>query len=1294
LDRYKKTHSNEIFDAQAGTILELREFSIVVDPHGSADEKLRLLVTDCVTARPTSGVRFLIPNLQRAHRVGSVKERLTGLLDLRKSTSSSQKVDSHKSAPTATQAIQLDSSSDSDIHEVGSPLINTQVQLASQMPSRRPPRQTPDFAVASGTNLSRPIEARRSVPTTKEPMAHLYSLLENMQQGFSKPLLPSTTNPNEATTHNQIHSVSEPRPKRLGQHGTNKLTHPDDIETDVVDLEQDIPTTNGAAAVDIPPSTKEEQRSSKVRVKQEGVKYMDDAKSIATPSKIEGHSQLNRDDATSEAMDVDNLGDDTTNIPEELLDRPAEDVELSIRSNSVEHSSPKDTAFAVPSLASRSAPLEATGGTGVNISCLHQNNFRALHQLIRATEDLEVSQDQMRILNKPESWQYPAPPMRLPQPNIPIALLREFKQHHEADAPEVVEPAVSVAGPIVDMKDAASADDANNTSDDEEAAYSGWDASSSPDRMRQVQGHLKAPSSPVGPPAGILKDKRGTSNNHNLPPDSSAALLLEDASAEDSSPSAQLDTASSDDPRLALAQLEPRTVPQGGSHFIHLASDVGSNSKRTTMLYGHVDPATLNIPELDSSDIEMDVPQALPLPSSQPSRNKLQTSPASRGDISQHSCSPSTPKSAYQPSPYQLVPGSFNSTQVERYHTMQMPITALDGAAESKPVPAFSSPISITSGQRTMPPQSTSPMSTGTKRLAPDAGMPSHQLPAHKKRREQSFDWDRQSQVEDPIELSRRMRREFLSQRKTAGKDAEMRTHLSESLAMPDPPGHKPGVNASAHVSTVSSVGTDNDQTMHDIHPLHMTDQDVHDGLQLNHVNSTLTMNTSSRPMEGMSTDQSTAAGQLRIYTAFKAAYSSYSGDLKHFANLCRMIYKLTQGQRLLHRSLWDDFIIRHKTDYPAYLMQCAEEGTSVKTYDAYYQDEIEEPIHIRRIVTPLTLEAVLSSPDPSAPQKHSFDDRKPATPTFIGDEAKPTHNHTPSPSQHQQTGFMASNNASPQGLLRMAQRNAAISTTVQTASPGDAGVQPASSTPRARAPDIARQHVKPLANGQKAGASIQPRTNSTAKAQDPELCKDRPRGSTMGVDSPTAMASQHVRSATFIEPSHSKAMPLGAATRAQPVLGTKHIQSEVIAQQKQTRKDTSFANVPTGPKASMTSRSRSNREKATIPGLNLLNSSSQVRGKAPPAKSKRNDDTRVQANGHPRSAAGITPKALPPTSVPRPPVAHHTAGLQATKRKRGPFLHTAISNAPKRRDAAHDPAADPAAIGQGKISEARNPKA
>ncbi|KAL8948071.1 MAG: hypothetical protein Q9222_005711 [Ikaeria aurantiellina] len=106
---------------------------------------------------------------------------------------------------------------------------------------------------------------------------------------------------------------------------------------------------------------------------------------------------------------------------------------------------------------------------------------------------------------------------------------------------------------------------------------------------------------------------------------------------------------------------------------------------------------------------------------------------------------------------------------------------------------------------------------------------------------------------------------------------------------------------------------------------------------------------------------------QPSIFQQFKSAYPDYSGTEEHFLGMCRKIYQLLRADRMEHKSLWDDFVIRHKTDYPLYLPRCLEAAEDAKPYERFYRDEIDAPKYFKRILQPNVLSDLLKTDLPTS---------------------------------------------------------------------------------------------------------------------------------------------------------------------------------------------------------------------------------------------------------------------------------------------------------------------------------------
>ncbi|KAL9602448.1 MAG: hypothetical protein Q9219_001872 [cf. Caloplaca sp. 3 TL-2023] len=103
------------------------------------------------------------------------------------------------------------------------------------------------------------------------------------------------------------------------------------------------------------------------------------------------------------------------------------------------------------------------------------------------------------------------------------------------------------------------------------------------------------------------------------------------------------------------------------------------------------------------------------------------------------------------------------------------------------------------------------------------------------------------------------------------------------------------------------------------------------------------------------------------VFLRFKTAYPDYLGTKEHFVGMCKRIWQLIQADRAEHKSLWDDFIIRHKTDFPHYSQRCIDNAEDAKPYEQFYHAEIDEPKYCKRIMQPNTLGEVIPLEKPSS---------------------------------------------------------------------------------------------------------------------------------------------------------------------------------------------------------------------------------------------------------------------------------------------------------------------------------------
>jgi hypothetical protein len=95
----------------------------------------------------------------------------------------------------------------------------------------------------------------------------------------------------------------------------------------------------------------------------------------------------------------------------------------------------------------------------------------------------------------------------------------------------------------------------------------------------------------------------------------------------------------------------------------------------------------------------------------------------------------------------------------------------------------------------------------------------------------------------------------------------------------------------------------------------------------------------------------STPSSTANIFGKFRQAYPDYKGDVTHFANQCKQIYTLEQGDKMVPKWMWDDFLIRNRTDFKDYALRCMDAGEDPGPYIRYYKDHIQKTIYEKGIL-------------------------------------------------------------------------------------------------------------------------------------------------------------------------------------------------------------------------------------------------------------------------------------------------------------------------------------------------------
>jgi hypothetical protein len=88
-----------------------------------------------------------------------------------------------------------------------------------------------------------------------------------------------------------------------------------------------------------------------------------------------------------------------------------------------------------------------------------------------------------------------------------------------------------------------------------------------------------------------------------------------------------------------------------------------------------------------------------------------------------------------------------------------------------------------------------------------------------------------------------------------------------------------------------------------------------------------------------------------KVFDIFRTAYPEYTGDVKHFQGQCTQMLTLEKEDKMVPKWQWDDYIIRNRTDYKDYALDCVDRGENPEPYYRFYKDNIDNTIYNKGVV-------------------------------------------------------------------------------------------------------------------------------------------------------------------------------------------------------------------------------------------------------------------------------------------------------------------------------------------------------
>jgi hypothetical protein len=1044
----EKSSGLSIHDLSNGVTLKLRKYSLIVRDQVAHEDCIQLRIGECDLGKVNN------TNLLSAQALPFLGDNR----DIRKNLSAFAE-------PPRSQSRVIDVDDDDDVasyvaeaaSQVSIPM--TQAQFATQVAeSRKARRGSFDLALAGGINLGPPLQppvAKHSVvPASKSKHGHLLALLAQKADRGHDPMRAVAT-PVQTTAVKQeeisglLSSAAEPTPSQ-------QMAVRFRGDTVMVDVE-DLAGSEESSVVS--------QHSETVEQGQGITHTMSGASDALEKSDLHAlnHTALRLEQVQKEDPDDHAAGSDHEASSE------SEDDEST-------------TSELLPKSKQDSGTVTLFGF-----------DFGQLHTY----PEKPVAEDQRTLLAKNDSNHYQAGATPFTGALVPIKLLDRLSKEVDQPFVATTERAESTVMSKIKAPQSSPAQPLQSSQPRSSVPLEGWGSSPIREapRYREVS---PLHSSPIGPPLAILRRPPGGRKPDEMPPDSSAAMSFSSATRQlsvtrnrshlsnqdprDTLANLQVRAArpgpsQSQPPCEASASIVP--IQLATSYQASLPSD--SDSSDIEIQAPHALPpstsakaksqSSTNSPLAPHSFSQIRQHQQRQSSSARPSHTILKRpdTPSRRTTgSSQQSVrsskqltrsAPGTTTSAkvasnapikfsgntpepwnlasdeapvYEPSPEKLVPGTFSSG-VMRSFSRPAAMSTADGAMEVDEVPEDTSQDTMSVSKSVITQRSPYTHARSSKRPV-ELESPVQSAMHAKRQKSNNFDWDRPSQVEDPVVTSKRMREEFMEKRKNSRPAAHTGNETPTSAQAILPPQNQvaqvrsplnkvknheysygaqyaraiagsgpPALDASSHVATTLVPGL---SLLNDKVSTPNSDQGVMRKATTSRHHETTTLSSdgtpqlrlqSSSPQQAPISANANAGPRVtsvyipeatgrpsdaplaepdaplssiasennasRMHNRFKQAYPAYSGDVKHFLGLCRSIQTLHDGSRLLHQSLWDDFIIRHRTDYTAYVIRCIHEGEAAKSYETYYQDEIEEPLYSLRIITSKTLQQVLCDP-------------------------------------------------------------------------------------------------------------------------------------------------------------------------------------------------------------------------------------------------------------------------------------------------------------------------------------------
>jgi hypothetical protein len=929
-----------------GQQLSIPEFEIKATTLGKMDERVQLTI-HCV--KVTNSMRGgVFGNPVDVHERVAVKKSLAALKEASQGKLDDREI-SGRNVPLGSQLLQRDMSEGTRYANGNSQSFATQVPVHAQRNNNQKP---------SAINLAEPIMPARNENTfgsrpatggaTSQPPRNLLSLLPTAQQHPIAVRHGAQSHVDRTDRAPPVQTVTDDATRR-GSTSTSNVTRSTSQQSSPIQHRK-------SSVIDLTSDQEEEE------IAQDTV--MDDSHSAEDGGEVIGDPSV--------YAEVENNASPHVDVEQDIQNDVTREEECVPSAECVIDKEEKVQPSPSPEIKPEPQPPESTSDYHASNVSVEQSVQLPWHGITRIRRShCIVPPDQQSLLDRRESWNPPAPGQQFPTPNVPRVLLEQIESRKGvgAEQDEVQEGLGSSGRQSVAEQDSET-DLSRSPSATPAEEQLPWPPSSPYARREELPPDSSAlnggnhASSPIRA-MGERVAPQAADIDEDLPPDSpSNDQILKSVENASSQPQAVVTGASGNKLFSADSQRKSRmfstTVDPGRSQRNH--------SDNSALLQ----PSTLSQSKFYSPN------KARPSLHSSPMGPPSTRGPLSRGDkILVSTYTPPYSQSA------QVGSGAlgFDGMRTSAAPMSDFPTTDVDKMAAEQSQPEFSAstqkPLKIQSpSMRLNVPSSPLNRSFGRQEDEMDIEpstppqilgkrVPTSPASANGRPRKSRFGFSQEEPVpQNPAWIATAEKRKFMGARKQENRQQSEQVDDRRTIIANQQSRNRPEVDVAITIAGLSSSPPVPPRTSGSARSPRSnvtalaTPARYPETAKL----SPSIVNTQKLPLpspQARSEDDFRTIDHKSLHQEFTSTYPDYKGDLRHFTNLVK---EVDCSRNPLHQFLWDDYVIRNKTDYIPYSIECLNVGERPPPYEIYYTKRITKPLYTQGILTPDKLDALFTA--------------------------------------------------------------------------------------------------------------------------------------------------------------------------------------------------------------------------------------------------------------------------------------------------------------------------------------------